>query len=213
MSDEDWRVKVELADGPSAKRLYGAAGHSDLTRHARETLAERAVLSHDGTTVFAYTTTQEYAEAAEVVLRELAGEEGLEATFELMRWHPTRERWEDGAIPIEPGSEPDSAAHATEEADESAEGHRTGVPEFEVKISFPAREDAIEFAAQLASEGIPTARHWRHLLVGAWTEDDANALADRIRGEAPIGTEVSTDITAAYLASKAPFAYGPFVPF
>ncbi|HUB75623.1 MAG TPA: hypothetical protein VL977_01140 [Solirubrobacteraceae bacterium] len=209
MSDEDWRVKVELADAGSAKRLYESAGHSDLTRHARETLAERAALSHDGAVVFAYATTREYAEAAQVVLRELASEEGLEASFELMRWHPERDQWEDGDVPLEAVG----VAHTRDQAGEAVEGHAGAVPEYEVRISFPAREDAIEFAAQLAAEGIPSARHWRHLLVGAWTEDDANALAERIRGEAPIGAEVATDLTGASIAQRMPLGYGPFVPF
>jgi len=45
-------------------------------------------------------------------------------------------------------------------------------------------------AEQLESEGIPVTRRWRYLLVGAETEDDARALAQRLREEAPAETEL-----------------------
>jgi hypothetical protein len=214
MSDEDWRVRVELDDEGVAGRLHGRAGAIDVERHARRELGDRAVLSRDGNVLFAYATTREGAESAASALRALCASEGVEAKLSLTRWHPARAEWEDADLPLESGPDAQAQAHAEEERDEEQEGKASGVPEFEVKITFPSRGDAIEFAERLDSEGIPTARHWHHLLVGAWTEDDANLLADRIRAEAPPGTEVATDMTLAYLVHHgSPGSYGPFVPF
>jgi hypothetical protein len=65
-----------------------------------------------------------------------------------------------------------------------------GYPEWEVRLGLPTRHDASALAEQLESEGIPVTRRWRYLLVGAETEDDARALAQRLRDEAPAETEL-----------------------
>ncbi|MGA2469877.1 MAG: hypothetical protein ABSG64_04215 [Solirubrobacteraceae bacterium] len=221
MSDEDWRVEVELADDASAKQLHTAAGAMELYEHARRELRDRAALSHDGNRVFAYATTREAAEAAEQALKDLAAREGLLATFTLTHWHPVAEQWEDPDKPL-----PSDGAALAEEREEGAEeetereeeeGHETKVPEFEVRLTLPTHADAVALAKQFAREGLPTQRHWHYLLIGAWTEDDANALADRVRTQAPAGTEVRVETTMAYLLKQDPDAGGipgsPFVLF
>jgi hypothetical protein len=221
MAEEDWRVEVELADSGAAEKLHGAAGAKELYSHARRELHNRAALSRDDNLVFAYATTREDAQDAEQTLRELAAKEQLEATFTRTRWHPLAERWEDADAPLP--SDGSSSAEEQREgeeserefvAEETAADQKAGVPEYEVRITLPSHSEAVAFAKRLAAEGLPTQRHWHYLLIGAWTEDDANALAERIRGEAPAGSEVRVETTFAYVLEQDPGAGGPrYSPF
>ena len=48
------------------------------------------------------------------------------------------------------------------------------------------------------AEGIsPLVRRWKYILIGAETDDQARALAERIRAEAPPGAEVKAEPSAA----------------
>jgi hypothetical protein len=221
MTDEDWRVEVKLTDDASAKQLHAAAGAVELYEHARRELRNRAVLSHDGNDVFAYATTRDAATNAQQALKDLAAREGLLATFTLTRWHPVAETWEDPDVPLP--RDPQALAREREEGAEeeqeleAQEGHDTKIPEFEVRITLPTHADAVALAKQLAAEGLATQRHWHYLLIGAWTEADASALAERIRKEAAVGTDVRVETTMAYLLEQDPSAGGipgsPFVLF
>jgi hypothetical protein len=213
MSDEDWRVEVELADSDTATRLHAATAANKLVRHARDRLAGRAVLSRDDNLIFAYATTRENADAAEQALREVVSDEHLDATFSLKRFHEAAGRWEDPDVPLAQDATPEpSEIRAAEQADSDA----AGIPEFEVRLTLPTRREAIELAERLKSEGMPSLRHWRYLLLGAWTEMDAEELADRLRNELP-GVELRVEGTSAYELQQNPnelraFA-GPFVFF
>jgi hypothetical protein len=70
----------------------------------------------------------------------------------------------------------------------------------------PTHHDARAFAERLAAEGIPVQRHWRHLTLGAEDEDDAQALAERLRSEIPQGSNVEVEGAAwpMWLAVNAP---------
>jgi hypothetical protein len=212
MSDEDWRVEVELTDSGAATRLHAASAARQLVRHARDELAGRAVLSKDGNLIFAYATTRENAEAAEQALRDVVSEEQLTATFAIKRFHEAVERWEDPDVADEDPAAAQSEVREAEQADSDA----AGIPEFEVRLTLPTRREAIELAERLNSEGMPSQRHWRYLLLGAWTELDAQELADRLRKEFP-GVDLRVEGTSAYQLQQNPnelrvFA-APFVLF
>ena len=76
---------------------------------------------------------------------------------------------------------------------ETEESEHAGFPEWEVRVSLPTHHDARVFAERLAAEGIPVKRHWRHLTLGAEDEDDAQALAERLRSESPQGSSVEVE--------------------
>ncbi len=221
MSSEEWRVEARLADSGAAEQLHAAAGAAKLYEHARRELYGRAALSHDGNRVLAYADTREHAEAAQSALEALVAMEGLAASFELERWHALAERWEDADEPL-----PESSAEIVEEQREGEsaelaasyeEAERTGVPEYEVRVTLPTHRDAAALAKKLADEDIPSQRHWTYLLVGAFSEDAANVLAERLRSEAPSGSDVRVEATLAYVLSHEPhsklLAANPFVLF
>ena len=110
-----------------------------------------------------------------------------------MRWHPLEERWEDASAPLPATEAERSAEHARLEELETEESQQAGHAEWEVRITLPTHHDARAFAERLRSEGIPVKQLWRHMLVGANDEDDAAALAARLRTEAPAGSEITAE--------------------
>jgi hypothetical protein len=216
MSDEDWRVEVELADSDTATRLHTAIAAGKLVRHAREELAGRAVLSRDDNLIFAYATTRENAQAAEQALRDVVSDEHLDATFSLKHFHEIAERWEDPDVPLPTDATSVAAERAEAREAEQADSDAAGIPEYEVRLTLATRREAIDLAERLQREGMPSLRHWRYLLLGAWTEADAEVLADRLRSELP-EVDLRIEETSAYQLQQNPnelrvFA-APFVLF
>jgi len=85
-----------------------------------------------------------------------------------------------------------------------------GHPEFEVRVKFHHHHAAVEFARQLREEGLVVVQRWHFLIIGASDEDSANALAERIRAEAPAGTAVNSEGTQRTVSEGSggnPFAY------
>ena len=69
--------------------------------------------------------------------------------------------------------------------------------QWEVRVDLPTLRDTREFASRLEDEGIDVRRHWKYLLVGAASEERANELAERIRSEAPEGSQVQVGTAGA----------------
>ncbi len=86
-----------------------------------------------------------------------------------------------------------AAARTAREAQESAaEG-----PQWEGRVDLGSRHEAEALADRLAAEGLRPLRRWRHVFLSCVTEDEARALADRLRGEVPAGAELIVEGTAA----------------
>lgn len=193
--NDDWRLRVDLHDSDAAhaltKRLEGTELQHDLER----SFHDRVIVSVHGTEVFCYAATREQAERAEQLIRSLAAERNWQLESELKHWHPSAEEWEDPETPL-PGSDTERAAERRElMAKEREESLARGYPEYEVRVQCPTRGDAVQLAEKLAQEGIPSVHRWKYLLVGALDEDSATSLAQRLRGEAPDGSEVTVEGT------------------
>ena len=70
----------------------------------------------------------------------------------------------------------------------------------------PSLRGAFALAKRLDAEGVPHVRRWRYVFVGATDEDAANEWAERLRAEAPEGSEVSVETTFAAVERNNPFA-------
>jgi hypothetical protein len=192
MSDE-WRVEVHLEDEGHGLTLGDRLRSLDLDDEARKQLGERVVVTRDGPLIFLYTGSEAAAKEAEKVARDLAGDERLEATTRITRWHPDAEEWKDAAVPM-PTTEADREAERREhEAAEEREAAETGRTEWELRVDLESLHSTRELASRLSDEGIAVHRRWKHLLVPAPSEDRAAELADRIRDEAPDGTEIHVE--------------------
>jgi hypothetical protein len=201
---DEFRVQVratapgKVVDALKALQVADEA-HSELPRLA---------ITHEGDHVFLYADSAEAAEHAREVVAQAMAEHSIAGEASVKRWHPLEEHWEDAAAPL-PATEADRAAeHARLEELETDESQQAGHAEWEVRITLPTHHDARSFSERLRSEGIPTKQLWRHLLVGANDEDDAAALATRLRTEAPAGSEITAEGNGLeYWQLLHPYAY------
>lgn len=199
MNDE-WRLQVDPRDPSHAQALTGQLEARELEHDLSNAFHDRVIVSRDGTRVFLYAGSREQAESARELLLTLAQQHGWELDLELKRWHPEAEDWEnpDKALPGDGSAK--NAEHDTLIAAERKQAEERGYPEFEVRIDLPSRHDALRLAERLRGEGLLPVHRWKYVLVGATDEDNAKALAEQIKSEAPAGGKVSVEGTwkAAY---------------
>ncbi len=190
---EDWRLRVNLhQDGVSS--LFTARLESrELTHDLETSFQDRVVVSTDGPEMFCYAGTREQAEGAEQLIRKVADEHDWEIDFELKRWHPIAEEWRDPDEALPADAVQRAEEHAELVEDQREESAEQGHPNYEVRVQSNSHHDIVKLAERLQSEGFPVVRRWHFLLLGAADEDDANALADRIRGEVPEGSVVKVE--------------------
>ena len=128
----------------------------------------------------------------------------MSATFALDQWHPLADEWRPADEPL-PGTETELEAELDEaEAQDAADSAASGYAEWEVRIDLPGHSEAVELAERLEGEGVPVTRRWKHLLVGAADEEDANELAERLRQEAPQGAELTVEPSGEMAWEAAP---------
>lgn len=194
MSD-DWRLKVSLVDDGAAKALTERLEAEKLGEDLESSVGDRVIVSGDGADVFVYADTRERAEAAANVINALAAKHEWDIGVELKRWHPTAEEWEDPDVPL-PASDAERAAeHAQVVAKERQDSAKRGYAEYEVKVHCSSHRETVKLADRLRDEGLPVLRRWHYLIVGASDEDSANALAERLRAEAPAGATVTAEVS------------------
>lgn len=190
MNDE-WRLEVDAADADSAmvERLASRELEHDLS----EAFGDTVIVSRDGEVVFLYAGDRDQVERAADLVARLAERHGWQLETELTRWHPDAEEWKDPDQPLPADPEARRAEHEEAIADERAEVEVSGEPRFEVRVDLDSHGDARRFAELLEAEGLPVVRRWKYLVVGAADEDAAKALAERLRAEAPAGSEIEVE--------------------
>jgi hypothetical protein len=183
---EDWRITVELHDGHG---VHEALEEHELEDETKDALGSRVAVSGDETHLFLYADTRETADQALDEVKAIIAKEGVDADFTLDRWHPVAEEWKpaDEALPQTEAELQEEREELDEQDD--ADSEASGSAEWEVRLDLPHHHEAVELAEMLEGEGIPVTRRWTYLLVGAEDKDQAKALAERLRAEAPAGTK------------------------
>lgn len=194
MSD-DWRLQVGLFDDGAARELTERLAAERLGENVETAFGDQLIVSVDGPDVFCYAGERAQAELAADAIRTIAAERGWDIELRLKRWHPTAEEWEDADVPLPTTDAERAAEHARRMAKEREESAERGYAEYEVKIHCSSHRETVELAERLQEEGLPLLRRWRYLLVGASDEDAANALAERLRAEAPAGSTVVAEVS------------------
>jgi hypothetical protein len=200
VADEDWRVTVTLYDEALVEGAVQSVLETRVADDAKSQLDHQVAVSSDGPCVYLYASTEAAAREAEKVVREIIHHRHLTAEFQLDRWHPIEEEWEDASVPLPRTEQEQQAEHERLVEDETRESEEAGQAGWEVRVEMPSRHAAVEFAARLQGEGHHVARRWKYLVVGANNEDEAAKLAELVKQEAPTSTSVATGSV-------------PFVPF
>jgi hypothetical protein len=186
---EEWRVELELGDEQHRLTLGERLRSLDLDDETRKRLGDRVIATRDGNHMFLYARSEREAREAERVAREVVESEGLSAEVELTRWHPVEEAWRDPSVPL---PETEQEAEAEEERHE-ATAEAAGELDWEVRVDLPSVSQTRELAGRLADEGLAVRRRWRHLRIGASTEEQAAELGKRIESEAPEDASVQVE--------------------
>jgi hypothetical protein len=196
MNDE-WRVEVDLDDERHGLTLGERLRSLDLDDEARKRLGGGVIVTRDGPKMFLYAETEEQAREAERVTRELLAAEELTGDTALTRWHPDEDAWKDASVPMPSTDEERQAERERHEREAEREPSPPWAYQWEVRVHLPTRHDTVELAKRLSDEGIEVRRRWRHLIAGTPTEERAGELADRIRREAPEGSQVEVGTAGA----------------
>jgi hypothetical protein len=207
---DDWRVTIDFDDEGDGTQLAEWLAAVDLEGEQRSSLGNRVIVSRDGPRVYLYADSEE---PAREVLRTVSArieQEGHAAATALERWHPVEQVWKDGSVPLPDTAEELAEEHGRLQEREAAESAETGAAQWEVRIELGTHEETVALAERLESEGIPVVRRHTFLIAGAANEDDAQALGDRIRGEAPKGAKVEVEPGGGMLwevAPRTPFTF------
>jgi hypothetical protein len=190
---EDFRVEVELDDEEYGYSLWERLRALHLDDEARRRLGPGVVVTRDGSRLFLYIQDELRAREAARVVRKLVEEDSLTAEIRLTRWHPVEQEWEDVSIPLPQSAHEEQVEYEARVAEEASEAEAEGEYDWQVVVHLGSRDEAAVLAEKLADERLPVAHRWRYVVVGALTEEAAEELADRIRGEAPAGAEVGVE--------------------
>lgn len=190
MNDE-WRLQIDA--GGAGDEMVERLSSRQLEHDLGATFGDTVIVSRDGDTVFLYAGSRDQADRAAALVSGLAERHGWTLATELSRWHPEAEEWKGADEPLPADQAGRRAEHEEAIAGERAEVGASGEPQFEVRVDLGSHGDAAHFAKRLEGEGLPVVRRWRYLVVGAEDEDAAKALAQRLRGEAPAGSEVQVE--------------------
>jgi hypothetical protein len=191
--NDDWRLTISFEKEDHAHRLSEKLGTSELEHDLENSFGDRVIVSKNGSEVFCYTGTREQADQAERVVRSLADEHGWTLTAALTHWHPDSETWEDPDKPLPESDDERDDEHQKLIERERREAQETGTAQWEVRVDLPSHGEAVRFAEKLEAEGLSVVRRWKYLVVGATDEDNAKELAERLRSEAPSGSEVTAE--------------------
>jgi hypothetical protein len=189
---DDFRIRVEVPR-ERARELLGALEAHERDGGAGASSPEHIAVSHEEGHVFLYADSSEEAARARAAVEAVLSQTGISGQVSLWRWHPEEDRWEDATLALPSTPAEHAAEHERLEETETEESEQAGYPEWEVRVTLPTHHDARAFAERLAAEGIPVQRHWRHLTLGVNDEDDARALAERLRSEAPQGSTLTVE--------------------
>lgn len=189
--DDDWRVLLTFHNEGHAARMLEVLHHRRLSAEVRSRLGEGVVVSSSGRYMFLYADAIDTAKEAGQVARDVLAEHDLHADLRVEHWHPMEEVWDSSPEGMRHDAAKErKAKHENQQYEQRLRSLDTGVPAWLVRVNLPSHHDAVELAKRLMDEGDSVVRRWKFLLVGAPSEDDANALAHKIRGYVPPETPV-----------------------
>lgn len=176
----------------SSRELLHALREHEVDGDQRERLG-RIPATREQDHVFVYADSAVAAARVRDLVGEAMERRGIVGALSVWRWHPIEERWEDAAMPMPATPQERAAEHERLTEAEDEESVRAGYAEWEVRVSLASHHDAIALAERLQGEGVSLQRHWRHVLIGARDEDEAAALVERVRAQAPADSEIVSE--------------------
>jgi hypothetical protein len=200
----DWRVTITLSGQANVEQARQSFSEQEVEQDVHRRLGHNIVVGSGDSQIFLYAGTELAASEAERTAREVLGQLGIEAEFAVHRWHPIEEEWQSPDVAMPQTEAEREAEHQRLEAAETVESVDFGSALFQVRAELPSHREAVALAHKLQGEGYTVVRRWKFLIVGANNDDDAQALAEHIRQDAPADAEVTAEPAGVRL---------PFIPF
>ena len=189
----DWRVTISLTGQAHVEQARQSISEQEVEQDVRQKLGRNIVVGAGDSQIFLYAGTELAATEAERTAREMLGQLGIEAEFALHRWHPVEEEWQSPDVAMPQTEAEREAEHQRLEDAETADSVAAGSAMWQARVELESHRQAVALAHKLQGEGYPVVRRWKFLVVGANNEDDARALAEHIRQEAPAGAVVCAE--------------------
>ena len=186
----DWRVTISLTDPAQLEQARQSFSAHEVEEDVRRQLGRSVAIGAGDSQVFLYAGTENAARDAERVARDVLASQGIQAEFALHHWHPIEEEWEDPDVALPRTEAERQAEHQRLEDAETADSVAAGSAGWQARVELESHREAVALAHKLQGEGHPVVRRWKFLVAGANNEDDAQALAEHIRQEAPPGATV-----------------------
>ena len=181
----DWRVTISLTGQAHVEQARQSFSEKEVEQDVRQKLGRNVVVGAGDSQIFLYAGTELAATEAERTAREVLGKLGIEAEFALHRWHPIEEEWRSPDVAMPQTEAERQAEHQRLEDAETADSVAAGSAMWQARVELESHRDAVALAHKLQGEGYAVVRRWKFLIVGANNDDDARALAEHIRQEAP----------------------------
>jgi hypothetical protein len=189
----DWRVTISLTGQAHVEQARQSISEQEVEQDVRQRLGRNIVVGAGDSQIFLYAGTELAATEAERTAREVLGQLGIEAEFALHRWHPIEEEWQSPDVAIPQTEAERQAEHQRLEDAETADSVAAGSALWQARAELESHREAVALAHKLQGEGHPVVRRWKFLVAGANNEDEAQALAEHIRQEAPPGAVVCAE--------------------
>ena len=200
----DWRVTIWLTGQARVEQARQSISEQEVEQDVRQRLGRNIVVGAGDSEIFLYAGTELAAIEAERTAREVLGQLGIEAEFALHRWHPDEEEWQRPDVAMPQTEAERQAEHQRLEDAETADSLTAGSALRQARVELESHREAVALARKLQGEGYPVVRRWKFLIVGANDDDDAKAIAEHIRQEAPPGAQVYAEAAGVRL---------PFIAF
>jgi hypothetical protein len=185
MANDDWRIRIEVAEEEHASGLLERLGgnlDAEARELAKDLTSRRLAVSRDGDTVFVYAASRAEAERAHDVVDAELRKQGFAARASgIEHWLDEEDRWDD---------EPPGETWEEEELER-------GFAPWEVRVECASRQEAGQLADQLEGEGYKPERRFQFLIVGTASRAEADALAQRLHGEVEPGGELVYEVEPA----------------
>jgi hypothetical protein len=167
---DDWRITAST---------YGDEDLGPLARRASELVPDLEV-NAGLSSVFGYANDEASARTARWALEEAASETGIAIDVIVERWNPGQAEWQDPLLPVEPAPQPEAWVDIDFDA-----------LRYEVRLHVPDARSADELRRELRAEGARFLNEGSRMVeLGAYDEEEAQAIADDLRVRAPVGSEV-----------------------
>ena len=189
----DWRVTISLTGQEHVEQARQTFSEKEVEQDVRQRLGSNIVVGAGDLEIFLYAGTEVAAREAERTAREVLGQLGIEADFALDRWHPIEEEWRSPDVAMPQTEAERKAEHQRLEDAETAEAMASGSASWQARAELGSHREAVHLADKLQGEGYAVVRRWKFRIIGANNDDDARALAEHIRQEAPSDAQVSAE--------------------